>query len=42
MNFDMSRSSLAIDKKGKKSNNLLQTYLRIVKTGAPEEIEKFS
>ena len=22
--------------------NLLQTYLRIVKTGAPEEIEKFA
>ena len=25
-----------------KQNKLLETYLKIVKTGAPEEIEKFS
>ena len=31
----------SIESKTRKPN-LLQTYLRIVKTGAPEEIEKFS
>lgn len=33
-----------MDQMGTKTRkpNLLQTYLRIVKTGAPEEIEKFS
>jgi len=41
--FDMSKASLMslnVNKMGKP--NLLETYLRIVKTGAPEEIEKFS
>ena len=39
--FDQSKSDLG--GKGKSGKpNLLQTYLNIVKTGAPEEIERFS
>ena len=43
--FDQSRSDLNGFQGGSmktRKPNLLQTYLRIVKTGAPEEIEKFS
>ena len=41
--MDRSKSSLnAGGNQKNKRTNLLQTYLRIVKTGAPEEIEKFS
>ena len=39
--FDQSKSSLMGQSKTGKPN-LLETYLRIVKTGAPEEIERFS
>ena len=41
--FDQSKSSLvSIGQKNSGKPNLLETYLRIVKTGAPEEIERFS
>lgn len=43
LNFDQSHSSFFGKSQSKnRQPNLLQTYLRIVKTGAPEEIEKFS
>ena len=40
--MNTSKSSLDGGSTKNKRTNLLQTYLRIVKTGAPEEIEKFS
>ena len=40
--FDTSSSTMGNIESKTRKPNLLQTYLRIVKTGAPEEIEKFS
>ena len=42
INADLESSNNLSTKAKQGKPNLLQTYLNIVKTGAPEEIERFS